>query len=135
MGVNEFDLNSIDFPVPANEWQDYVDTIKTTLNQEPNPNGPSTATFKLKDGKTLNVKKLTTQSLLATPTYSTVADSSFVDIIHKLLPNTDQGKEPRDIQVVNAQGEIYNIRVAGTKFKSKAELVEKTGGVIHNPPD
>ncbi|GAB2476892.1 hypothetical protein GCM10011375_20890 [Hymenobacter qilianensis] len=136
MALTEGNTDSIEFPVPSDEWQLYVDAFSETSKRLEDPN-PFTAAFQLENGEILYVINTGDSMIAGTATYTDVPHAGFVDLIYEAMPPKYQFKKPYDVNVTALrEGKIVEatLRFAEFKFSKAEELTERTGGVIHNPP-
>jgi hypothetical protein len=130
---------STDLPVPASEWQAYVDAFTESLGQKPEPAGPPIAVFQLPDGGELRVIQLDTELEILPEQllFVGVDRPNMVDLIYRLIPKDNRLREPYDIKVVGLQnGHPVStvLRIATYRLNTRDGLVVSEGGVIHNPP-
>jgi hypothetical protein len=129
----------IEFPVPASEWQAYVDMFKESLGQAPKMTGPPpTAVFQLPTGEELHVIEVDEIKDLKPGELPFVGVNSreAVDLIYRLIREKDLLRKPYDIRVIGWQGKpVYTtLYILTYKIKIGKDLIEAEGGVIHNPP-
>ncbi|QIL77673.1 hypothetical protein [Hymenobacter sp. HDW8] len=133
MPIEEY--GSIDFPVALDEWEDYIIAFRENLGTETYPE-PDIAVFWLDKATQLRVRRSGKSLVPGVPSFVEVPSAELVEYFYNLMPQGNQGRKAyyisksaiRDGKVV-----ILPIRIAELKFK-KDQLVERTGGVIHNPP-
>lgn len=126
----------IDFAVAFDEWEDYVVAFRVKLGQETYPDGPSIAVFWLNKVQRLRVIRANKSLLAGVPSFTDVPSAELVQTIYDLMSDDIKSKKPYYIRVTAVRdNEVVhsNIRIAEFKF-GKGELVERNGGVIHNPP-
>ncbi|WP_133273401.1 hypothetical protein [Hymenobacter radiodurans] len=136
MESNGGNANIIEFPVPSDEWQLYVDAFSETCERLADPNS-FTAAFQLESDDILYVINTNDSMIAGTPSFTDVPHAGFVDLIYLAMPPKYRLKKPYDVNVTALRnGEIVEatLRFAEFKFSKEGELVERTGGVIHNPP-
>jgi hypothetical protein len=131
----------IEFPVPSDEWQMYVDAFSETSKRLDDPNH-FTAAFQLQGGEILYVINTGDSMIVGTATYTDVPHAGFVDLIYEAMPPKYRLKKPYDVNVtalregkiVEATLRFAEFKFSTTEAKAEADFAERTGGVIHNPP-
>ncbi|QNP52236.1 hypothetical protein H9L05_20725 [Hymenobacter qilianensis] len=93
MALTEGNTDSIEFPVPSDEWQLYVDAFSETSKRLEDPN-PFTAAFQLENGEILYVINTGDSMIAGTATYTDVPHAGFVDLIYEAMPPSTNSKSP-----------------------------------------
>jgi hypothetical protein len=155
------DDKTVTYPVPAQQWEDYIAAFSENLDQKPVIISPGVAEFSLSGKAKLRVIQVADTQLLAKEiVYSSVANEEYVGLISSIL----KGKTPYKIQVLaskNSAPANYTLTMATYKIKKRDTAgsddpsqdgnpnssdvsstqdtpititAELEGGVIHNPP-